>query len=163
MMMVLPLLIIVLLPKVVNTNDPEMRKVKCYFSSVCSLFEFHWLHQLNKDVSSGTVMHKFLCNVSGHSFHSLLHRKWSSPWTCWTLTRSFQTSRSSWPSFSPAPRAPARQAAAARARGRLWRGGSTVPYPSPQISPQKHEFCHGSEIFKCHFPRLGLLYSFLYY
>ena len=27
MMMVLPLLIIVLLPKVVNTNDPEMRKV----------------------------------------------------------------------------------------------------------------------------------------
>jgi hypothetical protein len=28
MMMVLPLLIIVLLPKVVNTNDPEMRKVK---------------------------------------------------------------------------------------------------------------------------------------
>lgn len=26
-MMVLPLLIIVLLPKVVNTNDPEMRKV----------------------------------------------------------------------------------------------------------------------------------------
>lgn len=32
MMMVLPLLIIVLLPKVVNTNDPEMRKVRtrCY-------------------------------------------------------------------------------------------------------------------------------------
>ncbi len=28
MMMVLPLLIIVLLPKVVNTNDPEMRKVR---------------------------------------------------------------------------------------------------------------------------------------
>lgn len=28
MMMVLPLLIIVLLPKVVNTNDPEMRKVQ---------------------------------------------------------------------------------------------------------------------------------------
>lgn len=28
MMMVLPLLIIVLLPKVLNTNDPEMRKVK---------------------------------------------------------------------------------------------------------------------------------------
>lgn len=36
MMMVLPLLIIVLLPKVVNTNDPEMRKVnkKCFFVCV---------------------------------------------------------------------------------------------------------------------------------
>lgn len=38
MMMVLPLLIIVLLPKVVNTNDPEMRKVsnpyKCYSRSI---------------------------------------------------------------------------------------------------------------------------------
>lgn len=35
MMMVLPLLIIVLLPKVVNTNDPEMRKVgSCYYWEV---------------------------------------------------------------------------------------------------------------------------------
>ena len=31
MMMVLPLLIIVLLPKVVNTNDPEMRKVSSWY------------------------------------------------------------------------------------------------------------------------------------
>lgn len=37
MMMVLPLLIIVLLPKVVNTNDPEMRKVGNLFS-----FLFIW-------------------------------------------------------------------------------------------------------------------------
>lgn len=34
MMMVLPLLIIVLLPKVVNTNDPEMRKVNHTFKSL---------------------------------------------------------------------------------------------------------------------------------
>lgn len=33
-MMVLPLLIIVLLPKVVNTNDPEMRKVKTSWSTL---------------------------------------------------------------------------------------------------------------------------------
>ncbi|CAG03528.1 unnamed protein product [Tetraodon nigroviridis] len=37
MMMVLPLLIIVLLPKVVNTNDPEMRKV-----SICYVFCIVW-------------------------------------------------------------------------------------------------------------------------
>lgn len=36
-MMVLPLLIIVLLPKVVNTNDPEMRKV----CSLCCLSELN--------------------------------------------------------------------------------------------------------------------------
>lgn len=36
MMMVLPLLIIVLLPKVVNTNDPEMRKVRNLCQSYCA-------------------------------------------------------------------------------------------------------------------------------
>lgn len=49
MMMVLPLLIIVLLPKVVNTNDPEMRKVSnphvlfqkyCTYSEV--IIQFLW-------------------------------------------------------------------------------------------------------------------------
>lgn len=40
MMMVLPLLIIVLLPKVVNTNDPEMRKVRtcCYSEVLCKRY-----------------------------------------------------------------------------------------------------------------------------
>lgn len=35
MMMVLPLLIIVLLPKVVNTNDPEMRRVSNLTLALC--------------------------------------------------------------------------------------------------------------------------------
>lgn len=63
---------------------------------------------------------------TSHSF-SRLCRKSSSPWTCWAPTLSSQTSPSLWPSSSPAPRAPAKQAAAARARGRLPKGGSTVP------------------------------------
>lgn len=40
MMMVLPLLIIVLLPKVVNTNDPEMRKVSSYFFCIVFVLKF---------------------------------------------------------------------------------------------------------------------------
>lgn len=41
MMMVLPLLIIVLLPKVVNTNDPEMRKVSgCYVFCIVFVLKF---------------------------------------------------------------------------------------------------------------------------
>lgn len=40
MMMVLPLLIIVLLPKVVNTNDPEMRKVGSTFCCLKPVFRY---------------------------------------------------------------------------------------------------------------------------
>lgn len=53
MMMVLPLLIIVLLPKVVNTNDPEMRKVGIlfFYGSVLSLgLSYFYLISLNTTV-----------------------------------------------------------------------------------------------------------------
>lgn len=40
MMMVLPLLIIVLLPKVVNTNDPEMRKVSSNVFCIVVVLKF---------------------------------------------------------------------------------------------------------------------------
>lgn len=64
MMMVLPLLIIVLLPKVVNTNDPEMRKVKETF--LCSLY-FTDSRILGIEVNF---------SLFGSPY---LHRKWSSP------------------------------------------------------------------------------------
>lgn len=82
------------------------------------------------------------------SFHCHPHRKLSSPCTCWAPTPSFQTSPSSSPNSSPAPRAPARQVAAARARGRLPRGGSTIHVCSVCLT--KLELRHGSKIFKCH-------------
>lgn len=157
MMMVLPLLIIVLLPKVVNTNDPEMRKV----CSLCCVSELNrrnnrrcdvlnpnpilvsfWIAYCGRvlTVTDVTDCDTFLTSertlslytaflspkTAVHSLPPFLYRKWSSPWTCWTPTLSFLMSLSSWPSSSLAPKAPARQAAAAKAPGQLPRGGSTV-------------------------------------
>lgn len=55
MMMVLPLLIIVLLPKVVNTNDPEMRKVRtcCYSEVLCKRYCIDINDHLHKNLLFG--------------------------------------------------------------------------------------------------------------
>lgn len=53
-MMVLPLLIIVLLPKVVNTNDPEMRKASgccllCCLEHNCHCYIVLYEHSIHHD------------------------------------------------------------------------------------------------------------------
>lgn len=69
-------------------------------------------------------------------------RRLNSPWTCWAPTLSSLTCPSSSQSFSPAQKAPARQAAAARAPGQLWRGGSTGQVCLTKLWAN----CHGSKI-----------------
>lgn len=84
-------------------------------------------------------------------FPSSPRRKWNSPWTCWTPTRSCPTCLSSWPSFSlEALRAPASPAAAAAAKapGLRLNGGSTpekprlrLGLPATEVTDRAMEAC----------------------
>lgn len=74
MMMVLPLLIIVLLPKVVNTNDPEMRKVSsCYV--VCIVWNSYRMIHILYGLSS---LHCFVYTIHASwrymNFHSMMQQ-----------------------------------------------------------------------------------------